>query len=660
MWYTSINAGGIRRCLFFRKDYDSAMQKFHANNTSDTKCCVSSRVSQIHSGRLFDTRSIPFSALILLLALSLAMMPMQARAAVDLDSAASALQLLKAGDVRNASKILSQALNSDPTNTLLRDSMGCLLMLTGSNNDAAAQWKSALSGDSKDALAQYGLGLVALAQGNRTQAAAQFKKAEGMGNPASILLAERYTDSLMNSSGTGAGLNLPDEYMASILALNGMSALGSGDAKHAIDSLTSSMDDLKGDPLSEPMGVLMTFDRQSPLKDGMDELSSLVIRPDTNPAGGHPLSGYVTFVPDYVDADTGYVIFKVDGAFASMSNNPPYRFTWNTARVKNGSHTIDVLLYDQHGSQINASQKIVNVNNPLVVHVTPGEEIASRNDIRAGYWKLMTLLPSRMVLAYSAASAARTLGEPMITRKYLEITAGIDPDYRDTRLQYSYMIAGQAGASLWRGARNDRAIALTFDDGPKPGITEQLLAILQREKAPGTFFVIGRHVTAFPDLSRQIHDAGMEMECHSYTHPNLTKIPLKQAEEELMRTVAAIRSASGENTRFFRPPGGDINSRIVQMAAKWGLTPCMWTVDGEKMEKTTPQELISWMLPRVVPGSIVLLHNGRQNTVDALPALIKGLRARGFTFVTVQELAQRLNASRELTGRENGTGHLAR
>ena len=130
---------------------------------------------------------------------------------------------------------------------------------------------------------------------------------------------------------------------------------------------------------------------------------------------------------------------------------------------------------------------------------------------------------------------------------------------------------------------------MTFDDGPKPGITEKLLAVLTHEGVPATFFVIGRHAAEYPELTRKIADAGMQIENHTYTHPNLTLLPPDQFERELLKTNVAIRTATGKRVRFFRPPGGNMNGDVAKISSKLGLTPCMWTIDGESLEAGSPE-----------------------------------------------------------------------
>src|SRR5438045_6673246 len=125
---------------------------------------------------------------------------------------------------------------------------------------------------------------------------------------------------------------------------------------------------------------------------------------------------------------------------------------------------------------------------------------------------MLMLSPSRVVLAYNAALSAQALVDMGLTQALLQQTAAVDPEYKDVRHRMALLSRPVADPAMWRGGSAGSVIALTFDDGPKPGLTEQLLAALTRDAVPATFFVIGRHATAYPNLMRMIADSGMQIE----------------------------------------------------------------------------------------------------------------------------------------------------
>jgi peptidoglycan/xylan/chitin deacetylase (PgdA/CDA1 family) len=398
--------------------------------------------------------------------------------------------------------------------------------------------------------------------------------------------------------------------------------------------------------------VVMTFDSASPLRAGAPPLplgNGLAARRARQSEKVY--SGIVTLAPDDAGAGVGFVVFKIDGGLTSMVNTFPFRLVWDTAKAPNGLHKVEIVVYDKNGQISNKAARELRTAN-LNAPTAQGQDVSRSDEVRAALWQALILRPSRHTLAYAAAESARAAGDSLSAERYLEQAAAIQPDYRDTRTRLVSLSGCVAEPAVWRGAQNDNVIALTFDDGPKPGVTEMLLNVLQKEGVPATFFVIGRHATAYPELAKKIADAGMQIENHTYTHPNLTMLPSQAVERELVRTLATVRAATGKRMRYFRPPGGNINPDVTRIAARWGLTPCMWTVDGESLENGPPQRLIEFIVQKAAPGSIVLLHNGRMTTVEALPNIIAGLRRRGFSFVTVDQLVER---KRQMAGAATGS-----
>ncbi len=624
-------------------------------NIASAKLCI---VDNMHKFKRHNNANV--ICFIVPIALFLIAYPIASRASAPsvvsesvLEAAEKALPLLETGDILHARQILYQALNTAPQNSLLHDLLGASYIIEGDIVNASTEWNAALKYYPRDGLAEYGLGIAAIAKSHPQAARRWLSKAQQEGDSAACLLSLGY---LKWVEGDTRELlpPLPDTYRASTYYVNGMLAYNAGDYNSAFTDLNDGFNNLQGNPLFEPVGVIMTFDRKTPvLLSSGPHLPPLPL-PSIIKPGSQVVSGVVTVSPDYTDSDTGYVVFKVDGSVKYLTNSPPFTFHWDTAKAPNGTHQLDITIFDNEGNVTSHATKTITTRNisQLVAPVlSPSERLSA---INAGMWKLLEMQPDRFTLAYSASICAKVNSDLDAERKYLDVAASISPDYQGLRSLYLMLIKHDAEDSFWRGEKGQKTVALTFDDGPKPGITEQLLAILEQERVPGTFFVIGRHVMAYPKLTDEIRKAGMEIECHTYTHPNLTKLPAIQVERELMETVAAVKLTTGENIRYFRPPGGDIDFNVRRIATDWGLTPCMWTVDGWDMEKTTAADLANWVIPRVVPGTILLLHNGLQTTVDALPDIIHALKEKGYTFVTVKRLNYLLDDSKQLTDQSVG------
>ncbi|HEX8551451.1 MAG TPA: polysaccharide deacetylase family protein [Abditibacteriaceae bacterium] len=183
-----------------------------------------------------------------------------------------------------------------------------------------------------------------------------------------------------------------------------------------------------------------------------------------------------------------------------------------------------------------------------------------------------------------------------------------------------------------------RAIALTFDDGPWPHYTQQILDILEQEKVPATFFFVGRNVQNYPKIARRVRDGGHTIANHTWNH--LSR-PRKGAKAEIDRTDAIIRKELGVKVTLFRPPYGIVRNGLADVAKKQGKTVVLWSSDSMDWSRASAFTIHSRVHRQGKPGGIVLMHDGggpRRATVEALPYIISSLRGRGFRFVTVPQL----------------------
>lgn len=199
-------------------------------------------------------------------------------------------------------------------------------------------------------------------------------------------------------------------------------------------------------------------------------------------------------------------------------------------------------------------------------------------------------------------------------------------------------------------------LALTFDDGPDPRWTPAILDILKREQVPATFFIIGKNGQANPELVRRIVNEGHELGNHTFTHPNLGELPLRLTELELNATQRLIESETGRSSVLFRPPYfGDAEADKPQevepaiLAQQLGYVMVGLRIDPNDWQlPVTADQIIDRTIKRAedsnpeTRGEVILLHDSggdRSATVEALPRLIHELKARGFRFVSVSDLA---------------------
>ena len=188
------------------------------------------------------------------------------------------------------------------------------------------------------------------------------------------------------------------------------------------------------------------------------------------------------------------------------------------------------------------------------------------------------------------------------------------------------------------GAPGLREIALTFDDGPHPGETPQLLEILAELKVPATFFVVGKMAEQYPDLIKAEVEGGHEMANHTYNHVNLNKLTPVEAATEIKACGNVVEDITGVRPRLFRPPGGDYCDRVVNVAACLGYTTVLWTANSGDYDGASPEALWMKVRTRTGPGGVVLFHDGMPNTLQILPQVVEYYRGLGYQFVTVSKL----------------------
>jgi chitin deacetylase len=182
-----------------------------------------------------------------------------------------------------------------------------------------------------------------------------------------------------------------------------------------------------------------------------------------------------------------------------------------------------------------------------------------------------------------------------------------------------------------------KVIALTFDDGPWPHSTRQILSILAQHKIKATFFMIGSVVQEYPQIARSVRDAGHSIGNHSWSHP----LRPRDARAQIDRTDAIIKRTVGITPTIYRPPYGALKNGMDKRATQLHKAIIIWSDDSDDWRRPPASRLASTVLREASSGGIVLMHDGggpRSHTVQALPIIISHLQQRGYRFVTVPEL----------------------
>ena len=183
----------------------------------------------------------------------------------------------------------------------------------------------------------------------------------------------------------------------------------------------------------------------------------------------------------------------------------------------------------------------------------------------------------------------------------------------------------------------NKVIALTFDDGPGPH-TAHLLDILDQYGAKATFFLIGSKVSGQASIVRSIQARGHQLGNHSWSHPELPKLPVDQIAGEVDRTNEAIRQATGVTPAILRPPYGAVNGAVLEQLRLRGMSSILWSVDTRDWADRNSDIVCSRAVAGARPGAIILMHDIHQTSVGAVPCILSALKQQGYSFVTVQGL----------------------
>jgi peptidoglycan/xylan/chitin deacetylase (PgdA/CDA1 family) len=201
------------------------------------------------------------------------------------------------------------------------------------------------------------------------------------------------------------------------------------------------------------------------------------------------------------------------------------------------------------------------------------------------------------------------------------------------------------GEVICRVPTREKVCALTYDDGPHPKYTPQILAILKKYDVKATFFMIGRDMEKYPGIVQAVLKQGNEIANHTYTHPrNMEASTQAQVIKELEKCEDVIEQMTGKRAHLFRPPRGLIDGTVFTIADEEGYRTVLWTVCADHHDAPTPEAMAKRVLQHIRPGAVILAHDGsfpsRWKDVAATPLIIEGLKKKSYRFVSVSELIE--------------------
>lgn len=200
------------------------------------------------------------------------------------------------------------------------------------------------------------------------------------------------------------------------------------------------------------------------------------------------------------------------------------------------------------------------------------------------------------------------------------------------------------GRVINHGPKEEKVIALTFDDGPHPTYTNQILDILKEYDVKATFFVLGKFAEAYPDIIIRQWQEGHEIGNHTYSHVDAKRVSKKVLYNEYKKTQEIIENLINHQPRLFRPPYGSFDSQALDIVEMHDSIIVLWSAHQDSKDWSNPdvEEIVNTTLSNIRNGDIILFHDyvyyDESSTVEALKEIIPELKSRGYRFVTISEL----------------------
>lgn len=210
--------------------------------------------------------------------------------------------------------------------------------------------------------------------------------------------------------------------------------------------------------------------------------------------------------------------------------------------------------------------------------------------------------------------------------------------------------ASQRSIPIYCVDTDEKKVSISFDAAWGNEQTQTLLDTLAKYKVKSTFFLVGDWVRNYPDDVKKIAKAGHDVGNHSNTHPHMTELDVTGITSEIETCSKEIESLTGRRPTLFRPPYGDYNNNVVDTVMGMGMYCVQWDVDSLDWKNLSAEEMCSRIKNNIKNGSIVLMHNGAENTPQALPMIIECIRDLGYEIVPISELLPKGEYTTDHTG----------
>jgi len=195
-------------------------------------------------------------------------------------------------------------------------------------------------------------------------------------------------------------------------------------------------------------------------------------------------------------------------------------------------------------------------------------------------------------------------------------------------------------------------ISLTFDCAWGADDMPQILDTLKANNIKATFFVLGEWAEKFPDIIKRMSEEGHDVSNHSDTHPHIASLSYDNIKKEITSANNKIENLTRKKNDLFRAPYGEYNDNVISAADELGFYTIQWDVDSLDWKNLGKENILNRVLTKTKNGSIILMHNGTQDTANVLDEMIKKLKEKGFSFKRVSEFIYRENYTIDHTGKQ--------
>ena len=206
---------------------------------------------------------------------------------------------------------------------------------------------------------------------------------------------------------------------------------------------------------------------------------------------------------------------------------------------------------------------------------------------------------------------------------------------------------------IYAVATDEKKIAITFDAAWTNQDTDALIEVLAKHNAKATFFIVGDWAKSVPESVKAFYDAGHTIANHSDTHKAFSKCSKQEIKEEILNCNEKLEGIIGEKVTLLRAPSGDYTNQSIEVAKSLDMTTIQWDCDSLDYQKLSVDEIVNRVISRVANGSIVLFHNGVENTAPALDKILTELAKQGYSFVSVNDLIYKEDYYLDHTGRQH-------